>query len=193
MTIIQSGIRIAATVAESIASVINAAANAMAAMASIPYVGPILAIAAMAAVLGAGMALVKTIGKKDGGYTASGNPNEESGEVTHKGEWTAPAWMVSDPRYGIHDLEKARTGALSLSQLHDHTRGSLNNRSIVRSTSNGGAGGQRQGSSGGGGNHQTNVMLVDDRQSEIQALRRNAGQNTVVNIIKRNRASLFDR
>ncbi|HWZ95536.1 MAG TPA: hypothetical protein VNW30_10105 [Opitutaceae bacterium] len=55
VTMVQTGLRIAAAIAESIAKIISAAAGAMAAMASIPYVGPILAVAAMAAIVAAGI------------------------------------------------------------------------------------------------------------------------------------------
>jgi hypothetical protein len=58
-TIAQSALRIAATIAESLVSIIKAAAGAMSAMASIPYVGPILAIAAAAAMIAEGSSLIK--------------------------------------------------------------------------------------------------------------------------------------
>lgn len=108
-TILQSGLRIAAIIGESIAYVIQAAAGALAAMSSIPWVGPILAVGAMAAILAAGMSLVK--GFADGGYTARGNHGEPAG-VVHKGEWVAPKWMLENPAYApvIASLESARQG-----------------------------------------------------------------------------------
>jgi len=66
ITIVQSGLRIASSLAETMASIVKAAAGAMSAMASIPYVGPILAIAAMGAIIAAGARLMKgfAVGEK---------------------------------------------------------------------------------------------------------------------------------
>ena len=69
-----AAVRIASSLAESIASVIKAGVAAMSAVASIPYVGPILALAALAAVIGAGMGAVKAIGREIGGPVAAGQP-----------------------------------------------------------------------------------------------------------------------
>jgi hypothetical protein len=86
-TAIQTALRIPMIIAESIGHVIKAGAGAMSAVASIPYVGPILAIAALAAVVAAGMAAVKGISKGwyTGGYTGPGGKYEEAGPA-HKGE-----------------------------------------------------------------------------------------------------------
>ncbi len=69
VTLAQSALRIAATIAESLVSIIKAAAGAMSAMASIPYVGPILAIAAAGAMIAEGSSLIK-------GARESGGPVE---------------------------------------------------------------------------------------------------------------------
>jgi hypothetical protein len=69
-TIAQSGIRIVAIIAESVVYIIKAAAGALSALASIPYVGPILAIAAMAAVLAAGYSMIS---KRAMGGSATAN------------------------------------------------------------------------------------------------------------------------
>jgi hypothetical protein len=86
-TLMGGALRIAVTIKEALASVYNAAAGAMSAMASIPYVGPFLAIAAMAAIIGVGIGLVGKIGKgfAQGGYTGPGAVSEVAGDV-HKGE-----------------------------------------------------------------------------------------------------------
>jgi len=80
-TILNAGIRIAMVIAESIAYVVEAAVGALEAMASIPYVGPFLAVAAMAAIFSAGKSMVSNIGKgfSEGGYTGSGSPTEIAG------------------------------------------------------------------------------------------------------------------
>jgi hypothetical protein len=65
--------------------VVTAAAGAMSAEASIPIVGPILAIAAGAAVLAAGMAMKAKLSKKAmGGYALGGIPNVDSVPVLVK-------------------------------------------------------------------------------------------------------------
>lgn len=75
ITIVQSGIRIGAIIAEALANVVVAAVEALAALSSIPYVGPVLGLAAMAAVLGAGYGLVSSIGKREaGGPVSAGQP-----------------------------------------------------------------------------------------------------------------------
>jgi len=83
ITIVQSGLRIASIIAESLVYLVKAAIGAMSAMASIPYVGPILAIAAMAAIIAAGSKLLK--GHSEGGYTGDGGKYEPAG-IVHRGE-----------------------------------------------------------------------------------------------------------
>jgi hypothetical protein len=94
VTLVQAGLRIASIIVESIAYVIKAAVGALSAMASIPYVGPILGVIAMAAVLAAGLGEVKAIGKgfDTGGYTGDGSPTDVAG-VVHNQEFvfSAPA------------------------------------------------------------------------------------------------------
>lgn len=82
-TIAQSAVRTAAVIAESLVYLVKAAFGAMSAVASIPYVGPILAIAAMAAIVAAGAKLLK--GHAEGGYTGDGGKYEPAGLV-HRGE-----------------------------------------------------------------------------------------------------------
>lgn len=91
-TIVHAGIRIGVILAESIASVIQGAVEAFSAMASIPYVGPFLGAAAMAAALAGGFALVKGISKgfEGGGYTGDGASSQPAG-IVHAGEWVVPA------------------------------------------------------------------------------------------------------
>jgi phage-related minor tail protein len=66
----------------------------MSAVASIPYIGPILAIAALAAVMAAGIGAVSGARKgfATGGYTGDGGQYEVAGDV-HRGEFvfSAPA------------------------------------------------------------------------------------------------------
>lgn len=79
-----------------------AGAGAAESEASIPYVGPILAVAAMGAIVAAVMALAH--GFKEGGYTGAGHPSQVAG-VVHAGEWVTPANRVgaaANLLQGIH-------------------------------------------------------------------------------------------
>lgn len=101
----------AATKTSALAKLADAAIGAMKSMSSIPYVGPILAIAAMGAILAAGYKLISG-GFESGGYTSPG-PKDRPAGVVHAGEWVAPKWMVESPKYGglIAALEGERSGA----------------------------------------------------------------------------------
>lgn len=108
-TVAQSASRITAILAESAVYLVKAALGALSALASIPYVGPFLAVAAMAAILAQGGKLLK--GHAEGGYTVDVAHDQPAG-VVHGGEWVAPAWQVDHPLYGpmIANLEAARQG-----------------------------------------------------------------------------------
>jgi hypothetical protein len=107
-------IRIAIKIKEALAEVIHGAVSAFNALASIPYVGPILGAVAMAAALVGGMRLVSQIGHAEGGHIAgAGGPTDDQvPAMLSNGEWVAPAWQVNHPVYGpmIASLEAARRG-----------------------------------------------------------------------------------
>lgn len=65
----------------------------------------------VAALIGAALLMAVMASFDTGGYTGPGGKYEPAG-VVHKGEWVAPQWMVSDPKYRplINQLESARTG-----------------------------------------------------------------------------------
>ncbi len=114
-TIVNAGIRIGMVVVESIAYVIKAAVAAANAVASIPYVGPVLAVVAMAAMLGAGMGLVGQIGKgfREGtpySWTGDG-PEDQVAGLVHNREV-----VVSAPRVralgGPSGVERALSGRM---------------------------------------------------------------------------------
>ena len=137
VTLVQTGLRKAAIIGEAAVYLIKAALAALAALASIPIVGPILAIAAMAAILKAGYGVLT--GHADGGFTADG-PRDRPAGIVHAGEWVAPQWMVNDPTYGsiIGRMESARTGA------------TIDNYTVAAPTSRGGLLGARGGGASGG-------------------------------------------
>ena len=82
-----------------------AGSGAAASQASIPYVGPILAIVAMAAVIAA---IVSACGGfAEGGYTGDGGKYDVAG-VVHKGEYVMPASAVD--RIGVDNLAALHNG-----------------------------------------------------------------------------------
>jgi hypothetical protein len=98
VTIAQAAIRLPVIIMESMAHVIKGAVQAFSALASIPYVGPFLGAAAMAAALAGGIALVSKIGHfADGGYHAGeGGPRSDRKPVmVSNGEYTLNAATVS--------------------------------------------------------------------------------------------------
>ena len=107
ITLAQSAIRLGVLLVESIAYVIKAAVAAMSAVAQIPYVGPVLAIAALAAILAAGFGALSN-GFAEGGYTGAGGKYEPAG-IVHRGEFVMPADAVQ--RIGVPTLEAMRHGA----------------------------------------------------------------------------------
>ena len=111
MTILHAGLRIATVIAESMAQVVLAAVGAMSAVASIPYVGPFLAVAAMAGILAAGYALVRGVSKgfKVGGYTGAGSDGEEAGTV-HANEYVFSAPAVR--ALGVGTLDTMHASAM---------------------------------------------------------------------------------
>ena len=112
ITIVQAGIRIATVIAESLAHVVLAAVGAMSAVASIPYVGPFLAVAAMAGILAAGYGLVRGISKgfKVGGSTGSGPDDGVAGDV-HYNEYVFSAPAVR--KLGVSRLDAMHQAALA--------------------------------------------------------------------------------
>lgn len=115
VTTAQSALRIGKVMVEAVWDVIKAGVGALSAMASIPYVGPILGVAAMAAVVAAGFGLVKSgKGFADGGYTGGNGKNTPAG-IVHEGEYVVPQWMVQDKKYAglISMMERDRKAGSS--------------------------------------------------------------------------------
>lgn len=107
ITLLMTPVRLAAIMVESMAHLVQAAMGALSAMASIPYVGPILAIAAMAAVLAAGIGVM---GMAKKGFATGGYTGEEGGEVhPHEFVFSAPAVQS----IGLKNLQAMHAGAVS--------------------------------------------------------------------------------
>lgn len=111
-TIAGAALRLPIIIGESIAHVFQAGAGALAAMSSIPYIGPILAIAAMGTIVAAGVGLVGKIGKHADGTIVRGRGTQTSDSILaylSAGEAVIPANRVA--QYGesfIGDLIAGR-------------------------------------------------------------------------------------
>ncbi len=99
--------RIATKIKETLADVYAGAIGAFKALSSIPYVGPFLGAAAMAAAIAGGVALVKKIGFAEGGYTGDGGKYQAAG-IVHRGEYVLPQEVVR--REGLARIEAFRYG-----------------------------------------------------------------------------------
>jgi hypothetical protein len=140
-TLAGSAIRMATWVKEAIASVYKGAIAAFDALASIPYVGPILGVAAMAAAVVGGMALVGKMGFSEGGHTGNAGTQEVAG-VVHGGEWVAPEWMLKDKRYSgtIASLEAVRQGKSGSADDGSYSLGGFAKTAVGRELFSGGWG-----------------------------------------------------
>jgi len=128
--------RLGMIIKEALASVYKGAVQAFESLSSIPYVGPFLGAAAMAAAVAGGIALVgKIAGHADGGYHegagwVSGPGTATSDSINARlsnGEWVAPVWQTKHPVYGpmIAALEAGRRGQVPGYSLGGFLRESL--------------------------------------------------------------------
>jgi hypothetical protein len=104
--IMSTAVTLAQAVIRAAINIALAAIAAMEAMASIPYVGPILAVAAAGAMIAEGAHLMGAF--SEGGYTGAGGKNEPAG-IVHKGEFVFNADAVQ--RIGIGNLAAMHAGA----------------------------------------------------------------------------------
>ena len=97
VTIAQSGLRIARIIAEGMVMVVKAGVSALSAMASIPFVGPVLAVAAMAAIIAAGTAALMSAGGFAEGGLIPGAPSRADNRIAHvaTGEFVTRSDAVS--------------------------------------------------------------------------------------------------
>lgn len=108
----------AAAISNALISTYQAATGAFAAMASIPFVGPVLGAAAAAAAVVSGLAQVAQIrsqptGFQDGGYTGNAAVNAIAG-VVHGREYVMDA--ATTQRIGVNNLDALRRGAADVAQ-----------------------------------------------------------------------------
>lgn len=171
-TMIAATVRIGIIIAESIAHVIQAGVGALASLSSIPYVGPILGLAAMAATIAAGMALVKGISKgfATGGYTGDGGVFEPAG-IVHKGEVV------------FSQSDVARAGGVEMVEAMRVSGGAFRPSTAVRPAGGASAVG---GVSGGAAAPTINMAFFDSRVSAEKWAASQEGQTHIVDVVQRN-------
>lgn len=187
VTILNAGSRIGSIITESLAYVAQAAVGALSAMASIPYVGPFLAIGAMAAILAAGYGIVKGVSKgfRKGGYTGDGPPDGEAG-VVHYGEGVLHAGAMRLP--GAFDaMASLNAGDTfgAMAALADATTGRL----AARAGSPGAGG--LAGAKAAASSKNMSVSFLDDRQAAIREMRKQSGQKQLIQMARNNRGQFF--
>ena len=177
------GIRLLVTIKEALASVYHGAVAAFEAMASIPYVGPFVAAAAMAAALAGGISLVSKISHADGGLiTGAGGPRDDRiPALLSNGEYVIPAHRVQ--QYGAGFFEAIRSG----SYLADNASAALASRGAALQ-SFGPAGASMPAASAGGGeapNVHVNFGAFNNQQHAQSWLETQQGEKYMVNFLKR--------
>lgn len=182
VTLAQKAIRLPAILAESGAYLIKAAVGAMSAMASIPYVGPILAIAAMAAILAAGASVMG--GMADGGIVSGpgGGTDDKVPMRLSNGEAVTRAAVVS--RFGPDFFHSLNQGVLDLSTLPAGVAATIPQAAAqTGSVSPAGA------SAGGaqGGPPIVNVAYFNDESQAMSWLNRQSGQKRLYRNLNQNR------
>lgn len=154
--------RIGTMIKEALGAVYHGAIEAYRALAGIPYVGPFLGAAAMAAAIAGGVSLVKKIGFAEGGYTGDGGKYEPAG-IVHRGEYVFPQEAVS--RIGLGRLEAMKSGGYA----------------------EGGLVGPAAASGEGGAGRALQLIMVDSR-SEAKRIQRNADNEAhILDVVRRNR------
>lgn len=159
VSLFQSGIRIAQTLIEAGKYLIVAAIKGMAAVADIPFVGPILAIAALAAIIAAGAAAIGAFDQ--GGYTGNGGKHEVAG-VVHGGEVVIP---------------KNTVDSLGIGHFASYFPGGMPGYSGGRVSSGYAGGGFVRTDPSSRGNTNVSVTIADvrDRNAERDAVARDSG------------------
>jgi len=203
-SIANAAIRIPLILLEAGKWLVAAAFKAASAVADIPYVGPILAIAAIAGVIAAGVAAAG--GFKRGGYTGDGPADQAAGTV-HKGEYVFSAAQTA--AIGKGNLAAIAKGGGSMwSRLGAMvSAGILSARDAQANAAAGlarpitsdrdAAAAIAQGIGGGSApvvnvkaEPQVNVIYAYDRQAILDAMASKAGQAIVVQHVDNNRLKL---
>ena len=181
------GIRMLVWIKEALASVYKGALEAFSALASIPYVGPFLGAAAMAAAIGGGIALVAKIGHADGGLiTGPGGPRDDRvPAMLSAGEYVIPAHRVA--QYGPGFFDALRNGSLNLAALSANAQGALADRGSALQAASAPAAAAAASSSGGGEAPNVHVAFgaFNNQQHAKDWLSSQDGERYMVNFLKR--------
>jgi hypothetical protein len=183
VTLLQTPIRIASIVAESMANIVSAATGALSAMSSIPYVGPFLAIGAMAAIIAAGVGLVKSVGKgfRTGGYTGDGPEDGVAGNVHYReGVIHAPA-MRGPGMFEALAAINAGDRLRAIAALGAGAVGSLSRR----------AGGLASAKSSADSGKALGIFVGDDRQNIARQMRGSQGKKSIIDTVRDSRGQFF--
>ena len=160
VTMVQSAIRLGVILVESMAYIIMAAVEALAAIAAIPYIGPFLAPAVAAGILAAGVELLGN--REAGGPVEAGSPYI----VGERGQ----ELFVPDTAGKIFS--------------HENTISMLSGRG-----DSGGAG-SGAGSGAGGSSPQVHVIVVNDQNEALKAIRSAGGEKAVLAHVANNKLRL---
>jgi hypothetical protein len=178
--------RLALVVKEALADVYHGAVAAFKALAGIPYVGPFLGAAAMAAAVAGGIALVGKIGGHAGGGIVQGGRqlswlNEEGTEAVIR----AP----SVRRFGAGFLADLNEGVLNLDALPGNIAAQLPG--AADQARSGGSRGSGGGAAAGGRDKRI-IMLAPDLVSARQMARDPDFENVIVDVMRRRRGEVLD-
>ena len=175
-----SAIRIGHIIKEALAAVYHGAVEAFSAMASIPYIGPFLAFAAMAAALAGGIALISKIGHASGGLLRGpGGPTDDR-ILTRlsNGEFVARASAVD--KFGAGFFESLNAGVLDLAALPGSVA-----RQIPASAAAGATGGGPMAGGAGSPNVRVAFAAFNNQQHAAAWLETQEGERYMVNFLKR--------
>jgi hypothetical protein len=163
VSVAQQAIRVGLIIVEAIWWLIKAAFQGASAVANIPYVGPILAIAAIAAIIGVGAAAIAGA-FQEGGFTGTGGDDEPAG-VVHKNEYVFSAPRVRE--IGVSNLEALHQGR------------SLAAAPAGRVSSSGGQSGAKSGT-------KINFALLNDESQVSKWARSTEGEAHIIDVVRKN-------
>jgi hypothetical protein len=182
-TLVGGAIRGESTLLEAGKYLITAAIKGMDAVADIPYVGPILALAALASILAAGLGAMGAFAE-GGLITGKGGPTEDKTIIrASPGEYMIRASAVQNVGTGF--LDAINQGALGARDLAGRVSGGIATPiTLDNSSSSFGSGG---GGGGGGSNPNihvapapVNVAVINNKANLREFLRSNEGRQILV-------------
>lgn len=180
--LVAEAVATAATIANAIKRIMawamTAGAGAASAEASIPYVGPILAVAAMAAMIGTVMAL--TNGLAMGGLVTGPGSGTSDSILTRlsAGEYVIPAARVHE--FGAGFFDNIRNGAVRAQDLANMAAPAFRPSAAIRSAPTGAP------ARGGGETNVHNAVYFDKSKLVDELARSDAHEKFIVDVMSRN-------